>query len=374
MDIQSIVDAVYSYHTDASKYSDKQTLLNYLTNSFDHYVQNSTLESTSSRIANNFLYRHGKNPNEDTLYRRKNVYNSNDSENDFDNENDGAFSDYNDEDMHEKHKKSTLKKTLEKVSRISKVLCITKGKRYGNYLLALFVFVKVLYSINSIFQLFMLNHFLGNDFLVLGVEVLNKIWNGDDWTQLQRFPRVTMCDFRIREVGIVHRYTVQCVLSINLFNEKIFIFLWFWLCLVSIFNVWDLISWSYTLIINSHERYSYVKRRLNALNTINKNLSDPENRTLFKKFVNHYLKEDGVLALRLLSRNSQDLIVSEIINNLYELYRKQQRQKLIQLSKKVKEANLNDDQASEKNGLVTKSSKCSTVSETEANSPNVKKV
>jgi hypothetical protein len=125
------------------------------------------------------------------------------------------------------------------------------------------------------------------------------------------------------------------------------------------------------LIINSHERYSYVKRRLNALNTINKNLSDSENRTLFKKFVNHYLKEDGVLALRLLSRNSQDLIVSEIINNLYELYRKQQRQQLIQLSKKLKEGNVADDQVSEKNGLVTKSSKCSTVSETVGTSPNV---
>ncbi len=83
-----------------------------------------------------------------------------------------------------------------------------KGKRYGNYLLALFVFTKVTYTVNSLAQLLLLNYFLGNDFLLLGIEVLSKIWYGDDWTQLKRFPRVTMCDFRIREVGIVHRYTV----------------------------------------------------------------------------------------------------------------------------------------------------------------------
>ena len=93
----------------------------------------------------------------------------------------------------------------------------------------------------------------------------------------------------------------------------------------------DLVSWSYTLIINSSERYSYVKRRLNALNyTANKSplnqLSTQEDKKLFRKFVNDYLREDGVLALRLLSRNSQDLIVSEVVSNLYSLYKSQQRQ------------------------------------------------
>jgi hypothetical protein len=78
----------------------------------------------------------------------------------------------------------------------------------------------------------------------------------------------------------------------------------------------------------------YVKRRLNALNSNNlKGLSSIcfntiEDKRLFKKFVNNYLKEDGVLVLRLLSRNSQDLIVSELISNLFNLYKnhvKQQR-------------------------------------------------
>ena len=40
-------------------------------------------------------------------------------------------------------------------------------------------------------------------------------------------------DFKIREIGINHFYTVQCVLRINLFNEVIFIIQWFWLITIS---------------------------------------------------------------------------------------------------------------------------------------------
>jgi hypothetical protein len=144
-------------------------------------------------------------------------------------------------------------------------------------------------------------------------------------------------------------FKVQCVLSINLFNEKIFIFLWFWICLVSAFNVIDLFSWLYTLVINSHERYNYVKRRINAIKSNAKDsdlssmyLSDAEDRRLFKKFVNNYLREDGVLALRLLSRNSQDLIVSEVVTNLYNLYKKQCKQQKNYSRQQGKSVDVND--------------------------------
>lgn len=303
--------------------------MNYLTNTFDNYVRSIKVPNEFTEYSNNDTK--DSKPGMGSTLRSRNVENLAHDEkmekNMLDNEDESEteWDQLNTENS--KYRKTKFKKFWFILNRFSKIACITKGKRYGNYLMALFVFVKLMYTINSIFQLFLLNHFLGNDYLLLGIEVLNKIWTGDDWAQLKRFPRVTMCDFRIREVGIVHRYSVQCVLSINLFNEKIFIFLWFWLCIVSFFNVYDLISWSYSLIINTHERYIYVKRRLTALNSLNANLkrSDSDKR-MFKKFVNNYLREDGVLALRLMSKNSQDLIVSEIISNLFNMYKSQYRQ------------------------------------------------
>lgn len=55
-----------------------------------------------------------------------------------------------------------------------------------------------------------------------------------------RFPRSNMCDFKIRIPGNVQRYSVQCALPINLYNEMIFTILWFWFVIIS--NYWTLSS------------------------------------------------------------------------------------------------------------------------------------
>jgi hypothetical protein len=43
-------------------------------------------------------------------------------------------------------------------------------------------------------------------------------------TQSRYFPKVTLCDFQIREAlhpRDSHRYTVQCVLPLNLFSQQV---------------------------------------------------------------------------------------------------------------------------------------------------------
>ena len=42
--------------------------------------------------------------------------------------------------------------------------------------------------------------------------------------QSKYFPKVTLCDFQIREplhLKGLHRYTVQCVLPLNLFSQQV---------------------------------------------------------------------------------------------------------------------------------------------------------
>ena len=46
-----------------------------------------------------------------------------------------------------------------------------------------------------------------------------------------------------------------------------------------------------------------------------------EERQLAREFVLHYLKDDGVFVTRLLSSNSSDLVVTEIINQLWLRYK-----------------------------------------------------
>ncbi len=213
-----MVQAVHSFHADAAKYSDKEVLLKYLTNLLHEYVSSNKSASIVTKQNDDF-----KESELEYNNIRRRVINKEprSNEKDFDQDDDDEENideilSENDEVVIRPVKRSGTKRFWLVCKRITKIMCITKGKRYGNYLLALFVFVKILYTFNSVMQLFILNYFLGNDYLLLGVEVLSKVWNGDDWTQIKRFPRVTMCDFRIR-VSFFDKLKIICKKIVNYF-------------------------------------------------------------------------------------------------------------------------------------------------------------
>lgn len=50
--------------------------------------------------------------------------------------------------------------------------------------------------------------------------------------------------------------TIMNLFKVNMFNEKIFIFLWFWFALVAVLSVWSLAKWIYRLLNdNNHQMY-----------------------------------------------------------------------------------------------------------------------
>jgi len=69
---------------------------------------------------------------------------------------------------------------------------------YDTYLTCAYLLVKVFYAGNVVGQLFLLDRFLGTDFRLYGVSVLQRMLAGQDWTTSSKFPRVTLCDFQIR--------------------------------------------------------------------------------------------------------------------------------------------------------------------------------
>jgi hypothetical protein len=144
--------------------------------------------------------------------------------------------------------------------------CFMFGKFLGNYLVILYLFIKVLYIVNCVGQLFLISVLLGRNYALYGMSIFRDIIQGKGYADSEYFPRVTMCKFQVRELGLKnysHEYNVQCVLPINLFNQQIFTFLWFWYLLLLIINTSALFIWIYRFV--PRNQYNYAIRRVKLL-------------------------------------------------------------------------------------------------------------
>ena len=188
--------------------------------------------------------------------------------------------------------------------------------RHGSYLVILYPIIKALYITNVVLQLFVLNLFLGTDYNMYGFDIISKVIAGDDLINSRRFPRVTLCDFNIRILGNTQRYTVQCALPINLYNEIIFIFIWFWFIFVAIATSCSFCLWVWRAFY-MRGNYHYVKTRLIAMDKLKRAPS-----WLVDKFVKEYLQRDGVFIMRMVARNSSDLVAAELVTGLWDQYKR----------------------------------------------------
>lgn len=190
------------------------------------------------------------------------------------------------------------------------------GRRRGNCLVSLYLFVKLLMFANAVGQLFLVNAFLGQDFHLYGIQVIRSIIEGDDWTASPRFPRITMCDFKVRRLGNVQRYTVQCVLPINLFNEKIFLFLWVWMVFVCVVTGVGLLTWLLRALFRV-DGHRYIKKHLRLMGKLQRDAD----KKLAVRFVEDYLRMDGVFLMRLVGHNTNALTVTEFVCQLWDNFR-----------------------------------------------------
>uniref|UniRef100_A0A0N5AYZ5 Innexin n=1 Tax=Syphacia muris TaxID=451379 RepID=A0A0N5AYZ5_9BILA len=182
------------------------------------------------------------------------------------------------------------------------------GRRWSSYVTCLYIFVKIMYLANAIGQIFLLNWFLGTENIFYGIAILQQLMQKQTYVT-EHFPRVTMCDFEVRVLGNVHQHTVQCVLMINMFNEKIFIFLWFWYLFLAIFSAFSLIYWiSLSFLHGQHMRF--IRKYLKATDLAT-------DRQSVKKFVHKFLGFDGVFCMRMISAHAGDIIATELIVALW---------------------------------------------------------
>ncbi|CAF1597812.1 unnamed protein product, partial [Didymodactylos carnosus] len=132
---------------------------------------------------------------------------------------------------------------------------------------------------------------------------------------------------KIREIGIVHRYTIQCVLPVNMLNEKIFIILWFWFVYVILDNIIEFLI-IIKQIIDKRGKLQYIKRLCNINNgrtDISSDNNDIEQR-IIQKFTFNYLMGDGFFIIRLLSKNVSEMVAADVVANIFKNFREKEKE------------------------------------------------
>lgn len=195
---------------------------------------------------------------------------------------------------------------------------LKRSRKSGIYLTVLYLIVKILYVCNIIVQFCIFKSFLGTKTSFWGWEILNDITEGREWEETGNFPRVTMCDFNVRVLGNLHRWTVQCVLMINMFTEKIYVFLWFWFLLVGVLSIISMMYWFVALCSPGSQR-EFVSKYLRCQNAIGSQPTRSEEERV-NGFVKNFLTPDGVFLARLIQTNGGDLLAGEIITELFKCY------------------------------------------------------
>ncbi|EUB63810.1 Innexin unc-7 [Echinococcus granulosus] len=228
-------------------------------------------------------------------------------------------------------------------------LCVV-SKRMGTCLVWSYITLKVVIILNAALQLHLIQVFLGFtghyikpvpvDSLTqgktrylseksehgysFGWAIASYIRSGQEWPETLLFPRVAYCRVpSIRLVGGENAYTAQCTLPINMLNEKIYIFLWFWVLFLLITSLLSLLLWIIRAT-SPFRRYRYIARflRVCKVDEEAKRPTEPRSRkTQLQNFVDDYLRQDGVFLVRMLAINAGEVLAADVVGLIWQDYR-----------------------------------------------------
>lgn len=100
--------------------------------------------------------------------------------------------------------------------------------------------------VNVVAQIFLTDKFLGGEFLSYGVDVVDFL-DQDPETRIDPmarvFPRITKCIFHtFGPSGTIQKHDAMCVLALNIINEKIYTFIWFWFIILAVITGVDFLT------------------------------------------------------------------------------------------------------------------------------------
>lgn len=184
---------------------------------------------------------------------------------------------------------------------------VYENLHHHNLYLFRFIFCELLNLMNICAQILFIDYFLDGEFKTYGIQVLK-------FTQMQPemridpmariFPKVTKCSFhKYGPSGSVQFLDGLCLLPLNIINEKIYIFLWFWFLVLSVLSFLTIIYRIQILCIPKLRNVMLSMRiGFSSRNSVNKLLK--------KSYVGDWF------ILYQLSKNIDSIIFKEIISEL----------------------------------------------------------
>ncbi|XP_055380047.1 innexin inx7 [Condylostylus longicornis] len=119
------------------------------------------------------------------------------------------------------------------------------------------ILCEIMNVLNIFLQVYMTNSFLGGLFLSLGPAFLNETWDHKMDALDIIFPKVTKCSFyKYGPSGGIQLHDALCILALNVINEKIYTFLWFWFLFLSILSFLSIVWRIFTLFMHKNPAFN----------------------------------------------------------------------------------------------------------------------
>ncbi|XP_070205817.1 innexin unc-9-like isoform X2 [Littorina saxatilis] len=234
----------------------------------------------------------------------------------------------------EKHVSSTVKRTqscsaegtLNSKNQPTQSCCtLWIGNNIRNYLSSLYLVTKLVYLVNVILQFLVLSAFLQLNFWHFGPQTLHAYDNQKiSKATTETFPIVALCHFQTYDINANTNHDgatgkwVQCILTINVFLEKLFLIEWFWLLLLLIMTCINFCVWCFK-ILQTRTALRFAERYMKLLGVYTAPLPVPKGCSV-EQFVMEYLRNDGIFVLRILAVNTNEVVVAELVEECWKRY------------------------------------------------------
>lgn len=178
-----------------------------------------------------------------------------------------------------------------------------------------YIFCEFLAFLNVLMQLMLMDMLFDGEFWTYGPDVVRfmAMDQEDRFDPMMKvFPRMTKCIFyTFGFSGSVQRHDVLCLLPLNILNEKIYVFLWFWFVILAILTFLVLLSRIAVILFPStrprmlHERCRLAYREHITTVTYNTDVGD-------------------WFLLYMLGKNLDSILFKEILSDLSKSFKKQE--------------------------------------------------